>query len=54
MTELKAETGKWSGLKRRREYRHCTLVEAEDEERFILRYEGVVEERRLWWVTWWN
>ena len=46
MTELKAETGMWSGLKREeRECRHCTLGEAENEEHFILRYEGDVEER---------
>ena len=38
--------GRWSGLKRRRECRLCTLVEAENEERFILRYEGEVEEGR--------
>ena len=28
------------------ECRHCTLVEAETEEHFILRYEGEVEEGR--------
>ena len=47
MTELKAETDRWSTLKRR-ECGHCTLREAGNEEHFILRYEGVVEERRLW------
>ena len=53
MTELKAETGRWSELKRR-ECGHCTPRETENEEDFILRYEGDAEEGRLWWVTWWN
>ena len=49
------ETGRWSGLKREeRECRHCLLGEVEDEEHYILRYEGDAEEGRLWWVTWWN
>ena len=49
------ETGRWSELQREeRECRHCPLGEVENEEHFILRYEADAEERRLWWVTWWN
>ena len=44
--ELKVETGRWS---EERECRHRPLGEVENEEHFILRYEGDAEEGSLWW-----
>ena len=49
--ELKVETGRWSELQREeRECTHCSLGEVENEEHFILRYEGDAG-RGLWWLN---
>ena len=46
-TELRVETGRWTGLrKEERIYKQCTSGEVKDEMHFVLHCEALSEERR--------